>query len=124
MPDKVADASAVAAVLFAEDGAMTIAETLRGHTLHVPRLLEFELTNVACKRGRRFPQRAQEFEEALEDLARWPLQFRPIDRRAVLRIAWATGLTAYDASYLWLARHLGIPLVTLDKKLAAHAEKF
>jgi predicted nucleic acid-binding protein len=124
MPDKVADASAVAAVLFAEDGAATVAEALRGHTLHVPRILEFELANAAWKRGRRFPQRAQEFEDALEDLGHWPLQFRPIERRAVLRVAWASGLTVYDASYLWLARHLGIPLITLDKKLAAHAEKF
>jgi len=28
-------------------------------------------------------------------------------------------LTAYDASYLWLARALGGDLVTLDRKLAA-----
>jgi hypothetical protein len=28
-------------------------------------------------------------------------------------------LTAYDASYLWLARMLGGELVTLDRKLAA-----
>jgi predicted nucleic acid-binding protein len=124
MPDKVADASAVAAVLFAEDDASAIADAVRGCTLHAPRILEFEVANAAWKRGRRFPHRAQEFEDALEDLARWPLEFRAIDRRAVARIAWATGLTAFDASYLWLARHLGVPLVTLDRKLAAHAENF
>jgi predicted nucleic acid-binding protein len=36
----------------------------------------------------------------------------------VVDLASATGLTAYDASYLWLARHLGAPLVTLDSRLA------
>ncbi|HZT76621.1 MAG TPA: type II toxin-antitoxin system VapC family toxin [Vicinamibacterales bacterium] len=123
MPDRVADASAVAAVLFGEEGAAAVTEALRGHTLYVPRILEFEVANAAWKRGRRFPQRMQEFEDALEDLVHWPLQYRPIDRRAVLRTAWATGLTVYDASYLWLARFLGIPLVTLDKKLAAHADR-
>jgi predicted nucleic acid-binding protein len=35
-----------------------------------------------------------------------------------LELAAATGLTAYDASYLWLARRLGADLVTLDKQLA------
>jgi predicted nucleic acid-binding protein len=28
-----------------------------------------------------------------------------------------TGLTAYDAAYLWLARHLDAELVTLDTEL-------
>ena len=35
-----------------------------------------------------------------------------------------TGLTTYDASYLWLARDLGVELVTLDRQLAEAAEKF
>ena len=33
-------------------------------------------------------------------------------------LALATGLTAYDASYLWLTRKLGAELVTLDQQLA------
>jgi predicted nucleic acid-binding protein len=33
-------------------------------------------------------------------------------------LAVMTGLSAYDASYLWLARRLGAELVTLDKQLA------
>ena len=35
-----------------------------------------------------------------------------------------TGLTTYDASYLWLANDLGIELVTLDRRLATAVEKF
>lgn len=41
---------------------------------------------------------------------------------AVLTLAVATGLTPYDASYLWLARRLGLPLVTLDQTLARAAD--
>jgi predicted nucleic acid-binding protein len=39
----------------------------------------------------------------------------------VLPMAVATGLTPYDASYLWLARQRGLPLVTLDAQLARAA---
>jgi predicted nucleic acid-binding protein len=42
-----------------------------------------------------------------------------VDHPRILDLAEATGLTAYDASYLWLARALGAELVTLDRKLAA-----
>ena len=41
-----------------------------------------------------------------------------MDYDAVLDLALATGLTAYDASYLWLSSHLGAELVTLDRQLA------
>ena len=34
-------------------------------------------------------------------------------------LAEATHLTHYDASYLWLARRLNVPLITLDKALLA-----
>jgi predicted nucleic acid-binding protein len=36
-------------------------------------------------------------------------------------LAAETGLTAYDASYLWLSHRLRVPLVTLDSKLAQAA---
>jgi predicted nucleic acid-binding protein len=41
-----------------------------------------------------------------------------IDQLAVVAIAEAARLTAYDASYLWLARERSAELVTLDRSLA------
>jgi predicted nucleic acid-binding protein len=123
MPDRVVDASAVAALIFAEEAGAAVREVLRGHAMHAPALIEFELANTAWKRTRRFPHRAAEFELALEGLSKLPVQYRRIDRQAVLRLAVEMNLSAYDASYLWLARSLGVPLITLDKKLAAAAEK-
>lgn len=32
-------------------------------------------------------------------------------------------LTVYDASYLWLARRLGVELVTLDRELLAASRR-
>jgi predicted nucleic acid-binding protein len=40
-----------------------------------------------------------------------------VDLDATLDLAGRTGLTAYDASYLWLARRLNAELVTLDRQL-------
>lgn len=42
-----------------------------------------------------------------------------VDPPGVLDLAETTGLTAYDTSYLWVARSIGAELVTLDRKLAA-----
>jgi predicted nucleic acid-binding protein len=40
-----------------------------------------------------------------------------VDHAAVVGLAAETGLTAYEASYLWLARSLGAVLITLDRRL-------
>ncbi len=42
-----------------------------------------------------------------------------VDADAALRLAAATGLSVYDASYLWLARERDADLITLDRRLAA-----
>ena len=46
-----------------------------------------------------------------------------MDFAEVARMANKLGLSAYDASYLWLARILGVELVTLDDRLAKAAAK-
>lgn len=124
MPDKVVDASALAAIAFAEAGAEAVIDEIDGHRLHAPTLVVFELMNVAWKRAKKQPAATALFLEALEVLDGLGLRFRGIDHGEVVRLGLATGLTAYDASYLWLARALGMPLVTLDKKLGAQANVF
>jgi len=47
-----------------------------------------------------------------------------VDFDSVFAIATLIGLSACAAGYLSLARRLGAPLITLDKRLAAAAEKF
>lgn len=116
---KVVDASALAALLFAEPEAEAIAERLEGARLAAPALLEFELANVCLTKSRRQPGRRDALRAAFRLAHRLSVEIVAIDHAAVLDLAEATGLTAYDASYLWLARTLGAELVTLDRKLAA-----
>ncbi len=44
-----------------------------------------------------------------------------VDSQAVLSLVARRPMTAYDAEYVALAYHLGVPLVTFDRKLQAAA---
>jgi predicted nucleic acid-binding protein len=59
--------------------------------------------------------------EALARVESLNLQYHAVDHRAVVRLAIATRLSAYDSTYLCLARELDAPLVGLDRRLAAAA---
>lgn len=118
MPVSVADASAVGAMLFGEPAAERIAAALEGHGLVAPTLLTYEVASIGLKKIAARP--AQEA-QVLEALALFPaLQIRQyaVPISDVVSTAKRYKLTAYDASYLWLAAELGVGLVTLDEVLA------
>jgi predicted nucleic acid-binding protein len=119
MSVSVIDASALAAVLFGEPGAEAVAERLGNATLVAPALLPFEVANVCLKKMRRHPDRRDELVAALAVQNRMAIETVDVDHGATLLLAEQTGLTTYDAAYLWLARRLDAALVTLDKQLAA-----
>ena len=118
MPVKVVDASAVAALLFGEPEAEAVAMRLADARLVAPALLRFELANVCLVKSRRYPERRPALRAAFELRDRLAVEEVAVDHQGALDLAAATGLSAYDASYLWLARRLDAELVTLDKQLA------
>jgi predicted nucleic acid-binding protein len=118
MAVKVVDASALAALLFGEPEAEAVAARLAASHLVAPALLGFELANVCIIKGRRHPEQAQALTAAYGLRDRLQIEEVTVDHDSTLQLAFASGLTAYDASYLWLARHLRAELVTLDRQLA------
>ena len=58
---------------------------------------------------------------AIEDQS--SIRWHDVNATDVGLLAIATGTTAYDASYLWLAGSLGADLVTLDKGLMRVVEE-
>jgi predicted nucleic acid-binding protein len=114
---KAVDASALAALLFGEPEAEAIASRLDGVRLVAPDLLPFELANVCLVKCRRHPDQREALLAALKLRGRLGVEEIAVDHDAVVELALVTGLTAYDASYLWLARQFGADLVTLDKAL-------
>lgn len=117
MTDKVVDASAAAAILFDELAREVVQPRLKGVALHAPYLLQSELANVCVKKMRSDPDSADRYSLALAMIDGMNIQLHEIEPRDVAALARGLNLSAYDASYLWLARELGAELVTLDQRL-------
>jgi predicted nucleic acid-binding protein len=121
MAAKVVDASALAALLFGEPEAEGVAERLGDARLVGPAFLGFELANVCLLKCRRHPEQAPAIRQAFRLCTRLGVEEVAVDHEGAIDLAIGTGLTTYDASYLWLSRQLGAELVTLDRRLAKKA---
>ncbi len=116
----VVDASVVVASLLSTGGAGARArERLRLDTdLHVPHLLDVEVTAALRRRVRLGQTDVEVATEVMADLAdlaalRW-------DHEPLLRRVWELreNVTPYDAVYVVLAEMLDAPLVTSDARLS------
>jgi len=103
-----------------------VRDRLEGATVFAPSLLRYELTNTAWKKIRRQPEDASKIIAALaialDDGS--GLIWQEVDPADSVLLAQATGMTTYDASYLWLAASLGADLVTLDEQLAKAVDPY
>jgi predicted nucleic acid-binding protein len=122
MPALVADASVLAAIAFGESAAQRARAELQGARLYEPSLLPYELASIARGKIRRDPDQRQLIMRALVIVLSIEMELIEVEQVAVVRLALASGLTTCDATYLHLARSLGVPLVTFDKQLRAAAD--
>lgn len=121
MPVRVVDASAAGALVFGEPGADRVVDGLAGASLVAPALLAFELASICLKKVRAHPPKAAQILAAFRLAHRLAIEFVDVAHAEVVALARETGLTTYDASYIWLARHLGADLVTLDERVGRTA---
>jgi predicted nucleic acid-binding protein len=121
--DKVVDASAFAAVVFAEPKMAQVETLIFGHRLFAPYFFKSELANVCVKKIRQFPEQRDTILGLFSAAWHTPFNFADIDPVAVLALAERLRLSACDASYLWLAKHLDAELVTLDQDLEKASKK-
>ena len=121
MAVKVVDASALGALLFGEPEAERVARSLKDADLAAPALLPFEIANICLTKLRRHPDAREALLAGFRLLPRMAIRTVEVDQEEVLALAERSGLTVYDASYLWLSRRLGVDLMTLDRQLAAAA---
>jgi predicted nucleic acid-binding protein len=121
MPDKVVDASVIAAFAFLESRAEEARNLLRDGTLFAPEILPYELASVALKKTRGLPSGRFDIASRLRAALSLGVRLVPVARLELLELALETDLSVYDAAYLQTARRLGCALVTFDAKLERHA---
>src|SRR5258708_17851185 len=117
MPVKVVDASALGALLFGEPDGTTVAEQLGDGDLIAPAARGFEVANTCLKKMPSHSDRHDALLEAFAMFGRMAIEAVEVDHEETIRLASDAGLTAYDASYLWLATQHRGELITLDKRL-------
>lgn len=117
----VIDTSALLAVLLAEPERDALITATAGVVLFAPASLPWEVGNAlvaATRRQRLTASNAQRAWLAYETI---PLRLLEVDVAQAMTTAVELGLYAYDAYMLELARQRRLPLLTLDKQLAAAA---
>lgn len=119
----VVDASALGALVFGEPQADAVAGRLGNGPLAAPVLIRFELANICLKKIKAHPSLEKKLLEAHDLGTRIAIQLTDVDHNEVIHLARKSGLSAYDASYLWLALKLKAELITLDIKLKVAADR-
>jgi predicted nucleic acid-binding protein len=119
----VVDASVLAAVAFGEARAEEGAALMRDMRLVAPGLLWYEMSEVARMKCLSRPDEAQAILKQLGTARRLPITLLSPEWAELPHLALDTGLTAYDAAYLSVARSLRAPLASFDRRLAAAAKR-
>ena len=119
MTVKVVDASVVAAILFAEPEFEEAVAMLKDCDLIVPRLLPYEIANVATTKRRKHPEKAAFIAQALVQFDEMGITLVDTEMRQAYATAAMSGLSGYDASYLLLSRATCAEIATFDRKLKA-----
>lgn len=113
----VVDASAVLSVIFREPDFEHVLRALPPSGLVAPPLLAIEVANVARTKVRRGEVTRADAEALLTSFERWRVRRVDVRARDAWDVAFAYGLTLYDAAYLHLAIERRLPIVTLDVEL-------
>ena len=122
MADRVADTSLLAALFFNEPRAAEAEAMISNARLHEPTLLASELASVCRKKILHHRQLREPLLSSLEIGLSLDIKWVTVDQVAIVELALETELTTYDATFLWLSRALGVPLLTFDEQLLRFAE--
>ena len=93
---------------------------------YAPTLLTYELASVLLKAVKKSVLKALDGIEALKAISFLGINLAPVLWKEVAEVfetASSSGLTIYDAAYLWLSKKLDADLITADEKLRKKGEK-
>ena len=118
----ILDASVLLSAFFPDESQAQAQAVLREHEagrqpLKAPTLLTYEVNNVIWQAERRGRITGAQADAILTACAGLDIELIPMDWSDSLPLARRFGLSAYDATYLTLAEHLGERLVTGDLRM-------
>ncbi len=118
----VVDTSFVLAYLLPDEGGRAVEEMFSKFEENkinfiAPHLLAFEIMNGLRSAAMQKRQSTKAVEHLLDSFLNMGILFEKVNEKEVFRFAIRNGITAYDASYVWLAKSKSLELLTLDEKL-------
>jgi predicted nucleic acid-binding protein len=123
MADKVVDASAICALIYDEPLAQDVLARISSGRLLAPSLLALEAANVCVTKLRTHRGSEDKILKLFAVFSTLSIAVSDPPMDLVVQAAYEQSLSAYDASYLVLAREHNAVLVTLDKRLMTAAGK-
>ena len=124
MADSVVDASVFAAAYFRESREPEARRLIAGQDMVAPTLVNYEMASIARSKLAADPQMRMLVSNGLREFLQFNIQRLDVDFPQVVDLSLLTGLSTYDASYLYLARQLNLPLITFDRQLATVARNW
>ncbi len=119
----IADTNTFLAVVLNEPEKSEIIRLTMGHDLTAPVILPFEIGNALSAMLKRRRINSDEILSAWDAVQTIPVELKNIDVRKALEIAAQFNIYAYDAYFLECAAALQLPLLSLDKRICAAAQK-
>ena len=119
----IIDTSALIAVIVGEPERDTIVDITNGNNLIGPGSIPWEIGNAFSAMFKQKRLTIQEAEKGIAIFKSIPLRYIEPDFINSLKISKKTDMYAYDAYFLDCALRYNAPLLTLDKKLEAMANK-
>lgn len=118
MTTAVVDASAAVDLLVAHPRTPAVRAAFKRIDAIAPMLLDAEVLRALVRRVRQGKLSPEHADRALAFLSTAQIERLPIDH--LVRDAWAlrNNVSPFDSIYVALARRLGCPLVTCDRRLA------
>ena len=117
----VVDTSFVLAYLLPDEGGRVVEEMFSKFEENKinfisPYLLAFETMNGLRSATMQKRQSINVAEHLLDSFLNMGILFEKVNEKEVFRFAVRNSITAYDASYVWLAKSKKLDLLTLDEK--------
>jgi len=124
---RVLDASVVLKWFVEEEGSHKAEALLDEHVrgaarVVVPDLLVYEAANALRFSGGFEAREAEKIIDALWALDLYIVAPQPDVMRSALALSFFRGISVYDSVYVALAKELGLPLITADKKLLSRLQ--